>query len=1089
MRETYKFPPGRNKRVRIGLIFRQLSLFCILFLSCIVVSAFSQKRHVSLKLEDVTIEELFEHIKQANGYKFVYRSDLFAGQDLLDLEVEEKPVSQILDEVLKPKGYDYELMDDVIIIRRVPEQTPVVVDRKEIQVEQVLVEGRVKDEKGQAIPFATVAVKGTTIGGLSDVDGAFKLNFEKPDGDIVLEISSMGYETVEVVYSGQKQVEVVLSELTQNVEEVVVVAYGTRKKGTISGSVATIKADKVEDVPAANFAQALQGSTPGLSVISPSGEPSKAPKFSIRGTNSINSGTSPLFILDGMQISETDFNAISPSDIESISVLKDASSTSIYGARAANGVVVITTKRGKFGERPHFTFRGQGGISQLSNKKWNMMNTAERIQYEKEIGLDAGQDYDKLAQTDVNWLEEVFNDAAPLQNYELSVSGASDKVNYFVSGGFFDQEGITTGSLFKRYNTRANVELMMTDKLKLGSNTMFAYEEIEQAEDGEYRVVTPISASRFMLPYWSPYQEDGSLASINDGTWQGFGENPLEWMKNNPVRNKKYTVISTLFMQYRVNDRLSLRSQLGLDYNNLNVFMQSMPSYIPNNHQGRAGRSASVARRLSVTNTANYKFDLENTHRFNFLLGQEGVSYRSEGFQAVTTGQMNDALSNVSSGTRAVSWTDYSTAYAYLSFFGRGEYSYQDKYYLDFSLRTDGSSRFGKGNRWGTFWSIGLMWDALGEDFFKGKQWLSKLQLAMSTGTSGNSSIPNFDHLALVKSTSDYYGYGGLAPVQRGNKNLGWEKLWSSNLALRMGFFSKLDLDIEFYNKRTTDMLMRVPQSYADGGYGYEWDNVGVMDNRGFEVTGAMAVVRNKKFQWTVNANVFYNKNELVELYAGVDEYVVGTTLQKYVVGHPVNEYFLNRYAGVNPNNGDALWYDKNGAVVSEIKESDKVMTGKSYKAPWQGGFGTDLSYQGFALSAQFSWMADRYLINNDRFFEESNGLFAVYNQSKRLLYDRWKQPGDVTDIPRHGVAPQFDTHLLEEASFLRLKNVMLSYTLSDVLLKKMSCFDQVRVYLQAQNLLTFTNFSGLDPETDSNLYQAQYPATRQFTFGLEIMF
>lgn len=266
-------------------------------------------------------------------------------------------------------------------------------------------------------------------------------------------------------------------------------------------------------MPAPSFDQALQGQTTGLSVISNSGEPSKAATFQIRGTNSINSGTAPLFILDGVPISSSDFNTISPSDIESISVLKDASSTSIYGARAANGVVVITTKRGLSMDKAKVTFRAQYGFSQLAQNNWNMMNTAERIQYEKEIGIDTGKDYDVLSRTDINWLDMVFNDRAPLQNYEVSVNRATDRLNYFVSGGFYDQDGIAQSSTFRRYNMRANAEVKASDWLKVGTNSMVAYEEVEQADDGSYALYTPISACRFMLPYWNPYNEDGSLAS------------------------------------------------------------------------------------------------------------------------------------------------------------------------------------------------------------------------------------------------------------------------------------------------------------------------------------------------------------------------------------------------------------------------------------------------------------------------------------------------------------------------------------------------------------------------------------------------
>ena len=934
----------------------------------------------------------------------------------------------------------------------------------------------------------SILQKGTTNGVVTDIDGNYELQIQ--GGETTLVFSYIGLQTQELKVNARTGVlNVAMEDDSHLMDDVVVVAYGVRKKGTIAGSVSTVKNDKLENVPAPSFDQALQGQTTGLSVISNSGEPSKAATFQIRGTNSINSGTAPLFILDGVPISSSDFNTISPSDIESISVLKDASSTSIYGARAANGVVVITTKRGLSMDKAKVTFRAQYGFSQLAQNNWNMMNTAERIQYEKEIGIDTGKDYDVLSRTDINWLDMVFNDRAPLQNYEVSVNRATDRLNYFVSGGFYDQDGIAQSSTFRRYNMRANAEVKASDWLKVGTNSMVAYEEVEQADDGSYALYTPISACRFMLPYWNPYNEDGSLASENDGTWTGTGSNPIEWMANNPVTNKKYKVLSTVFAEITPIKNLTIRAQFGADYSHSTAFMQSFPSYIINNETGTAGRNSSDMLNLTETTTVNYRWELNSDHSFNFLLGQEGVDYRSEGFQVITTGQSNDFLTNISSGTCASSWADSTTSYSYLSFFGRGEYNYKDLYYADFSVRADASSRFGTGNRWAGFWSLGFMWNLKSEPFLKDIEWLSSAQIALSTGTSGNSSIPDYDHLALVSGKANYEDQAGIYPSQSGNEDLSWEKLWSSNVALRLGFIDRINLDIEFYNKKTTNMLMLVPDSYALTGEGEHWDNIGAMLNRGVEFNVSADVIRTKDFVWSVNANASYNKNKLLELYNGVQEYEVSTTATKLVVGHSVSEFYINRYAGVNPANGDALWYTKDGQITNEYNEGDKVMTGKTFDAPWQGGFGTSLAWKGFSLAAQFSWVADRWMFNNDRYFEESNGLYAAYNQSKRLLYDRWKQPGDITDIPRHGVTPQFDDRFLENASFLRLKNVTLAYAFPQRLLSKTNFFSSARIYLQGQNLLTFTGFTGLDPESSSNVYKAQYPMSRQFTLGVEVSF
>ena len=946
-------------------------------------------------------------------------------------------------------------------------------------------------EDNQPLIGVAVVVVETMQGVTSGIDGSYTIN-------------AVAGQTISYSFLGCKEVlwsvpagvstaknDIALQGDTESIDDVVVIAYGVRKKGTVAGSVSSVKMEKIETTPTAAFDQALQGQVPGLSVMSNSGEPSASATMTIRGTNSINSGTAPLYILDGVPISASDFNTVNPADIESISVLKDASSTSIYGARAANGVIVITTKRGRKAERPRIDYRMQLGFSQIANNgKWDLMNTAERIQYEKEIDMTDGQDYNLLSKTDINWVDMVYNSAALLQNYELSISGADDNTNYYVSGGYYNQDGTALGSSFQRYSLRANVEQKAASWLKLGANTMLNYQGIEQADEGDYTLVTPISASRFMLPYWNPYREDGTLASISDGSWKGNGQNPIEWLENNPVKYKKYKLLSTISAEAYPVKGLTLRSQFGVDYAHSTGFAQSFPSYAPNQGQGSASRSSTDNYSLTVTNTINYRFDINSEHNFNLLAGHEGVNTHYEAFSLYTAGQNNDKLTNISSATRATMWDDTTDSdYGFLSFFGRGEYNYDNRYFFEVAARADGSSRFGVSRRWAAFWSVGFMWDLRNEAFMQPyAHWLTNAQVSVSTGTSGNSTIPNYEHFALVGGGLDYVGNAGVGLAQPGNENLGWEKPWTTNLGLHFGFWNRLNIDLEYYYKLTSDMLMQVPQSYADTGFGYYWDNVGEMLNTGVELNLNGVLVQTKNFMWTLNTNISYNHNEITELYNGVQEYENSGTNTKLVVGHSLGEFFINRYAGVNPANGDALWYTKDGELTNELRDEDKVLVGKSYIAPWQGGFGTTLSWKGLSLSAQFSWVADRWVLNNDRYFDESNGRFASYNQSRRLL-DRWKNPGDITDIPRHGEYTEFDSRLLEDASFLRLKNLMLSYSLPSSLLRKSRVLQGVRIYAQAQNLFTATKFSGLDPEGSTNLYAAQYPMARQYTFGVDITF
>ena len=948
-------------------------------------------------------------------------------------------------------------------------------------------------DDNQPVIGVSIIEKGTTNGVITDVDGNYSIMVTKSPTS--LQFSYIGMKTVEKEFTAATRFDLKMESSAEMVDEVVVVAYGVRKKGTTTGSMSVVKDKIMEAVPTPSFDQALQGQASGLQVLSSSGEPGAVANFKIRGINSINAGTEPLFILDGVAVSSEDFSAINPSDIESVSVLKDASSTSIYGARAANGVIVITTKRGRVGDNGKIAVRAQYGVSSLAYGKWDVMNTTERLNYEEEIGLRKAGSYDRelLERTNIDWRDVVYNDAASFYSTEIQTSGATQGgFNYFISGNIFSQDGIAVGSSYDRYTFRANLEAKINNWFKVGSNATFAYEKISEAQEGEYTTSTPISASRLMLPYWNPYKEDGSWASAADGSWTGSNVNPMEWQTTNWNDTNKWKVIATAFAELRPLPGLTLRTLGGIDFLDMRSNNETSPDFVGNQGEGAIGRGFSRATNLTWTNTISYLFDIKDDHHFNVLLGQEAVDNQSDAFSVIGRGQTNSYLVNLSAATRADIPTDSRSGSTYLSFFGRAEYNYLGKYFVDLSARRDASSRFGTNSRWANFWSVGTMWNAKAESFLENVSWLDNAQLLASIGTSGNSSIPDYDHLALVAGGPIYGLEGqvlpGLAPYSKGNEDLTWEKTTILNITMKLGFLNRFNLTAEFYNKYTSDMLMAVPVSVV-GGYSTRWSNMGAMVNRGVDLDLNVNVLKFKDFLWTVSANASYNKNEIKELYEGRDEYELSTTGLFLKKGHSFGEFYTNRFAGVNPANGDALWYDKNGNLTNECLDEDKVLVGKSYIAPWQGGFGTSLSWKGLTVSTLFSWVADRWMMNNDRYFNESNGTFVNYNQSKKMLYDRWKKPGDVATVPRYGIAAQLDSRFLEDASFLRWKNLMVSYTLPANLLAPLKVVENIRVYAQGQNLLTFTKFQGMDPESSMNIYAAQYPMSRQFSIGLEIGF
>ena len=925
---------------------------------------------------------------------------------------------------------------------------------------------------------------------ITDYDGNYSITIEGEEA--VLEFSYIGMKNLLVpVKKGQNEVlNVKMENEASDIDEVVVVAYGTRKKGTVTGSVSVVKGEVFENAPVASFDQALQGKATGLTVLQNSGEPNAPASFQIRGINSINADTEPLFILDGSPISASDFASINPNDIENLSVLKDASSTSIYGARAANGVVVITTKRGRVGDKAKVTFRAQYGFSNLAYGKWNQMNTSERLDFEEEIGMRIPGKYDReaLEKININWRDIVFDNNAPTESYEISVSGGEKSVNYYFSTGYFSQKGTAVGSDFNRYTLRANIEANATDWLKIGTNTALTYSQSEETEYGDYSLLAPISASKFMMPYWNPYNEDGSLTSTNDGTWIGSYGNPMEYLDANPLNRKKLHILSSTFFELNPIKDLKLRTMIGIDASDTRSNTISLPSYPSNYGSGSVGKGYTQLFNLTWTNTANYSFSVDNTHNLNILLGHEVTKNGSDAFSLSTRGQSNDKLLTLSTGTTATGWSDNYSASTYVSLFARAEYNLKRNYFLDLSIRRDASSKFGKSNRWANFWSVGFLWDAKLEKFLNDIDWVNIAQVSTSYGTSGNSSIPNYDHMPLYAAGPEYSGMTGIAPYTRGNEMLTWEKLNTYNLALKLGFFNRVELNAELYHKKTTDMLMEVPITLGNG-TAMEWDNIGAMVNRGVETNLNVHVLQHKDFNWYINAVASYNHNEITELYNGLDEYEIPGANILLKVGHSYGEHYLVRYAGVNPANGDALWYTKDGELTNEYNEEDKILLGKSSVAPWQGGFGTTISWKGLSMNAQFSWVKNRWMVNNDRYFDESNGMYSsAFNQSKELL-KRWKKPGDITTVPRYGVTPQLDAHLLEDASFLRLKNLTISYNIPRDILKKTNAISTARIFAQGQNLLTFTKFTGMDPESSMNVYQAAYPMSRQFTFGLEVVF
>ena len=949
----------------------------------------------------------------------------------------------------------------------------------------------ISEEDGLPVVGASILVKGTAVGTVTDMDGKFQLP-NVPSSAKTLVISFIGMKSQELPI--KQTMNVILKPDTETLEEVVVLGYGSGKKiGSIVGSVAKVNSEKLSAKPVANAMDALQGQVSGLQVYTSSGEPGSSSSSYIRGVGSLTADNEPLYVLDGTPVSSSVMVMMNPNDFESVTVLKDASATSIYGSRAANGVIYITTKRGKIGEKAVITASGNYGTARLARRVSNPMNSTELLNYQLSHGIIKQETYDKYINSgiDTNWEDYFFKDDAPTYQANLSIQGGSNKTMYYVSGSYYFQDGITPRSEYNRYTFRSNLESRPTDWLRFGANFGATYDEQQTSlftYQGSNNLNGGIFGTILNPTYYNPYGEDGSKLDVIPGLNR---YSPYYLSDKQPSSSNTAQLDGTAFIQLNPIEGLTIRSQFGIEAYDFRQTSKRLASH-PNATQG--GYTYEAFRRnakLTITNTAEYNFKIKDIHDFTILIGQEGIKNDYQRFGSETTGQSDDRLSMLEAGTAAtLLGADENDLYTYqfLSFFGRINYALNDKYFADFSIRNDASSRFGKVNRNAIFMSGCLLWNMKKESFLEDVNFLSDLKLKASIGTTGNSSIGNYDHLALV-GTNLYNAQGGWKINTPGNGDLGWEKQTLANIGIEASFWNKYRIELTYYNKKTSNMLMDVPVPYTSG-FSSITQNVGSMTNSGVEIAVSLDLLKTKDWFVGFNMNYAYNKNKITELFYGYDEWAMPNYLVSYNVGEPV-QYYMAEWAGVDPADGQQMWYIP-GTDGETTKEYDEELlqqaTGKKRYAPHNGGFGLNVSWKGLSLNADFAWVLGKYMVNNDYYFAANPYNFAGYNQSKDVL-NEWKEPGDITDIPAYGNVMQFDTHLLENASFLRLKNISLSYTLPKNWLLPTKVIQGVRIMATARNLFTITNYKGADPELDTNLTYGAYPNTKQFTIGAELTF
>ena len=977
-------------------------------------------------------------------------------------------------------------------------------------------------EDGQPVVGASVKAKGLNAGAVTNVDGEFTINV--PVGT-ELEITYLGM--VPKTVKAANNMRIVLESDSHTLEGVVVTGYGSaRKLGTIAGSVSSVSGDALSLRPSASVSDALQGQVAGLQVFTSSGEPSAVSSMTIRGVTSINASTEPLYILDGSEISANTFVSLNPNDIENITVLKDASSTAIYGSRAANGVVVVTSKKGKFGEAPTVLVSAQYSVSEVAHDGTEVMDASQWFKFQEMINpsnltnesFQAMKNYYQKYNIGTDWVDRFLGNTSPISQIDASVRGGSQNTAYLVSFSHYDADGLYDDSNMRRETLRANLEFNITPWLKVGTNSNLAYNKTQTT-----LVINGKTTSVYNKPWAAhayfptqttheilglAYNPDGTIDYANSA-FNGYGEK-LKWYSLNlggrgsfdpdylaskqPEIQRRVRINENAYVNISPIKGLNLRSSVGLDWNDLRVsykaynlvadgFGDKMPT-------GQASERFSNFYRWTVTNTAEYKFNFLDDHDVTVLLGQESMTNKTESFGVMRTGLVDNRLMLLSSTSEHSPLVPSHSISEEVrnSWFGMLNYSYADKYFLDLSIRRDGSSLFAKDHRWGTFGAAALMWNVSNESFMDvTKDWLKDLQFRVSYGSTGNSGIDPYLALGLVgASGSMYVDASGTVIANASNADLTWEKVKTFNIGLSGRLFDRVDFDLQYYDKVTSDMLMSIPYSYTTGfsaGYG----NVAEMYNRGFDFTIGVDIIKNKDWYWNVKVNGNYNKNKVTKLFQGLDSYVLGD-FQMLEVGHDRGEYYMVRWSHVDPADGQSVWLDKDGNYTKIYSEANRVQTGKSWVAPWSGGLSTTVAWKGLQLDVQFTGMFDRYMFNNERMWLEDPQANGTYNLASSML-DMWMKPGDKTSIPAANAVRQSDTMWLEDASFVRLKYLQLSYTLPKNWLDQTGFIKGAKVFLVGRNLLTFTGYKGYDPEVNNTMTFGDYPNTRQYSIGAQLTF
>jgi TonB-linked SusC/RagA family outer membrane protein len=967
--------------------------------------------------------------------------------------------------------------------------------------------GVVSDAMGP-LPGVNVLIKGSKSGVQTDVEG--KYSIKSKAGDVLL-FSFIGMEKGSATVGVSDKLNFVMKSSSKELSEVVVVAYGKQDKRKMVQSLSVIGSEKIKDVPVASAQDILQGQASGVQVVNSSGILGSAPVIKIRGVASITAGGRPLFVVDGVPMSDSALTSaqggqalnplsdISTNDIETLTVLKDAAATAVYGSRGSNGVVLITTKSGKKGQAARVTLNTGTSLTE----KTDVLDMMNADQYRSFLfntgGVVDPTDPTEIGQDSYDWVEAMTRTGIS-KNVDFSVAGGSEKSTYYVGANYSDQEGFIFGNGLRKNSARINFTTEANDWLKVGVN-IGASETKNNRIGSENNTAAPLTSAFLQEPNITPFDANGNFVNL------GFIQNVLAIESLDINSANTFRVTGNMFADLKLRKNLIFKTDFGVDRTILEEFERSFEVNTP---QGSASDYWAEQNRYVFTNTLNYTNTFAEKHYLNFLGGLTLENTKIRDISVAGTGFASDDLINVESAITKTTTSNTVVENRLVGLFSRVGYSYDNKYNVEASLRRDGSSRFGKDSKYGTFWAVGGAWVVSEENFLKGSSIISNLRFKGNYGVAGNDRIGSYDYQEnFVPGTlSNYNGQGGLILTRYANDKLKWEKTNSYDLGFEIGLFSnRIKLGVDYYNKRTTDLLLNRSFTVADNsGINSILENIGSMENKGFDIDLSTVNIKNENFEWTSNFNIGFNKNVVLDLGpdASVDrdgnKFIIGSASQSAIVGHSVNTFFLIRYLGVNPTTGNAEWLDFNGNTTMAPTANDRVIVGDA-NPDFTGGLTNTFKYKNFDLNAlvNFSYGND-IMVDGLRFTEDAR--YQGFNKSADLL-NVWKNPGDNAVVPNpssatFNTAHQRSTRQLKDGSFARLKNITVGYTLPIDKMNKKSFISSARIYLTASNLYTLKDkeLGGIDPEVTSstgNTVQGETfftpPQSKTFMIGTRLTF